>query len=165
MFNEKIDLSPDLEWLLLSGKIDDEIIIESLARQYYQKIYQLALPRLTYPEEAHRAAQETFLQATLSLNNFRCRTSIYEWLVSIATRICQIRASNLKTHLFLNPKLISSILSQESPEFVNPGQIEHSINGIKIQMRNHHAAKTIRIAYQIIGLIFLIILAAYSAIK
>ena len=130
MFNDDINLSPDLEWLLLSGKTDDETIIDSLARQYYQKIFQLALPRLTYPEEAHRAAQETFLQAALSLNNFRGRTSIYEWLVSIATRICQIRASNLKTHLFLNPKLIESSLSQQSQEILNPRQIEHSVNRI-----------------------------------
>jgi DNA-directed RNA polymerase specialized sigma24 family protein len=165
MFNENTDLSPDLEWLLLSGKIDDETIIESLARQYYQNIYQLALSRLTYPEEAHRAARETFLQATLSTKNFRCRTNIYEWLVSFATRICQIRSSHLETHLFLNPKLIKFTISQQSAEVLNPDQIEQSIKKIKIQVQNQRAARINRTAYQILGLIIIIILAGYLTIR
>jgi hypothetical protein len=38
MFEENTNLSPDLEWMLQSGQIDDETLIEDLARHYYQQI-------------------------------------------------------------------------------------------------------------------------------
>ncbi len=161
MFDESTDLSPDSEWLLLSGQVDEETIIEFLARKYYQQIYQLALSRLTYPEEAHRAAQETFLQAALEAKKYRGGTSIDDWLISIATGICQIRALHLKDHQFLNPKIINSMLSHQSLEILNSLQIEHSIKKIKSQIQQRHAVDTKRSVYQISGVIGIVILAVY----
>lgn len=49
MFDEKTDLSPDLEWMLQSRQVDDGTLIEALAHQYYQPFYRLSLSYLTYP--------------------------------------------------------------------------------------------------------------------
>jgi hypothetical protein len=49
MYAEQIDLSPDLEWMLQSGQVDDGTLIEALAHQYYQPFYRLSLSYLTYP--------------------------------------------------------------------------------------------------------------------
>lgn len=91
MFDEPTDLSPDLEWMLQSDQVDDETIAEALARQYYQRIYYLALTCLTYPREARRAAQETFVRATLGVKQYQGDKAIYTWLVDIANEICQPR--------------------------------------------------------------------------
>lgn len=76
MFDEIKDLSPDLEWMLQSYQVDDDTLIESLARQYYQHIYNLALSMLSHPEKAHRAARETFVQAVIQADDYRGEVKI-----------------------------------------------------------------------------------------
>jgi len=50
MFEENTDLSPDLEWMLQSGQVDDGTLIEALAQQFYQSTYEFALSWLTCPK-------------------------------------------------------------------------------------------------------------------
>ena len=42
----------DLEWMLRSQQVDDEIMVERLLDEIYADIYQLVLSRLEYPELA-----------------------------------------------------------------------------------------------------------------
>ena len=116
MFDEQIDLSPDLEWMLISGQVDDGTLIAALARQYYQPFYRLSLSYLTYPEEAHRAAQETLIEAVFQARKYRGETKIDDWLLNIVSGICYQRNTNLEKYRFLNPKLIRSILRNHSSE-------------------------------------------------
>ncbi len=79
IFDEKTDLSPDLEWMLQSGQVEDGTLIEAMAHQYYQPFYRLSLSYLTYPEEAHHAVQETFVQAFFQAKNYRGKTLIDDY--------------------------------------------------------------------------------------
>jgi hypothetical protein len=162
MFEENTDLSPDLEWMLQSTQVDDGTLIEALARKYYQPIYRLALTWLTYPEEAHQAAQETFVQVFFEAENYRGETKIGDLLLNILSGICYQRKLSFEVHRFLNPKLIRSSRSRQSKEILNPHQIEQVIHKIKIQVRSQRAAKTQRLVYQVLGLIVLVILVALT---
>ena len=81
------DLSPDLEWMLQSGQVDERTLIAVLVRNYYPGIYQMALSRLAYPEEAQRVAAETFVQAVLNSSTYRGTSSVSDWLEEISIRI------------------------------------------------------------------------------
>ena len=91
MFDEPTDLSPDLEWMLQSNQVDDETLTDALVRHYYDPIYRLIRSWLTYPDQAHRAAQETFILATLQSKNYRGGIQVFDWLAGIAISICQPR--------------------------------------------------------------------------
>jgi len=80
MYAEQIDLSPDLEWMLQSGQVDDGTLIEALVRRQCQSTYDFALSWLTYPEEAHRAARETLIEAVFQERTYRGETKIDDWL-------------------------------------------------------------------------------------
>lgn len=165
MFDENTELSPDLEWMLLSGQVDDGTLIEALARQYYQSTYNIALSWLTYPEEAHHAVQETFVQAIFQAKNYRGETKIDNWLVNILSGICYHRKINLEEHCFLNHKLTRSTRSRQSIEVLTTRQIEHAIRKIKAQVQSQHAAKTKRSGFQVLGLTGVLVLAAYLIVR
>jgi len=165
MFDEQIDLSPDLEWMLQSGQVDDGTLIEALVRQYYQSTYDIALSLLTYPEEAHHAVQETFVQAIFQAKYYRGETKIDNWLVNILSGICYHRKIIFEEHRFFNPKLIRSNRSRQSIEVLTPRQIEHAIRKIKAQVRSQHAAKTKRSGFQVVGLTGVLVLAAYLIVR
>ncbi len=165
MFKEDINLSPDLEWMLQSDQVDDETLIEILALKYYQRIFRLALLRLTYPEEAHRATQETFIQAILQKKEDRGNTNIEHWLVAIAAGIFQPRKSNQEHHNFLNPELIHSIRSRQPDKTLTDRQIDRAIKKIKAQLRVMRSTKSKRASFQVIGMIGITILTVYILIS
>jgi DNA-directed RNA polymerase specialized sigma24 family protein len=162
MFDESSDLSPDLEWMLQSRQVDDETLIEALTHQYYQPFYRLALSQLTYPEEAHRAAQETLIEAVFQGRNYRGETIIDEWLLNILSGICYQRNSNLEKYRFLNPKLIRSILSNHPIENLTQLQTERAILKMNAQLLAKRTAKSKQLSYQVLGLIVLVILTALT---
>ena len=57
MFSKRDGLSPDLEWMLQSDQVADEMIVRALVDDYYSSIYQLACSRLIYPRQAAQAAR------------------------------------------------------------------------------------------------------------
>lgn len=40
--------APDLEWMLRSQQVDDEIILDLLLDEYFGEIYRIAQAKLTY---------------------------------------------------------------------------------------------------------------------
>lgn len=151
MFDEQINLSPDLEWMLQSGQVEDGTLIEALVRQYYQSTYNFALSWLIYPEEAHHAVQEAFVQAIFQAKNYRGETKIDDWLVNILSGICYQRKLNLEDHRFLNPKLIRSILRNHSSENLTQNQIDRDILKMKAQLLAKRTAKSKQLGYQVLG--------------
>jgi DNA-directed RNA polymerase specialized sigma24 family protein len=162
MYAEQIDLSPDLEWMLQSGQVDDGTLIEALVRRQCQSTYDFALSWLTYPDKAHHAVQETFVQAFFQAKNYRGETKIDDWLVKILSEICYQRKLNLEQHRFLNPKLIRSILRNHSSENLTQNQIERAILKMKTQLLAKRTAKSKQLGYQVLGLIVLVILVALT---
>jgi len=79
--------------------------------------------------------------------------------VTITTGICQTRLSHLDHHLFLNPKLIKSILRQRTDEILSLRQTERAISKIKAQLSANRTAKSRLSGYHELGLITVAILA------
>jgi hypothetical protein len=161
MFKDDNKLSPDYEWMLQSEQVDDENLIQALALKYYQKIYQLALTRLNYPEEAHRVAQETFLQALSKKFEFNGGTNIENWLVNIAAGICTSRQTDLQDHSFLNPYLIRSIRTRQPQGKLTDRQIENAILEMNAQLWAQKNAKSNRARFQALAMIGITVLVIY----
>ena len=124
MIEDSIDLSPDIEWMLQSNQVDSETIIEILVRDYYKPIFRLILSWLPYPEEAHRATQETLIIAASGDGKYTGERNVYDWLVGIAEEICQKCKTQIESHQILNPRLIQSINRRDSPEYLTERQLE-----------------------------------------
>jgi hypothetical protein len=164
MLNEEFNLSPDLEWMLQSEQVDVDSLITALATKYYQQIYQLALSSLTYPEEAHRAAQETFIQAIFRKKDYRGEIRVEQWIVALTAGIIQQRKTYLQEHRFLNPNLIRSIQSRQPGETLTGHQIDRAIRKIKAQVRAKRSFKSKRAIFQVLGMIGVTVLAIYLLI-
>jgi DNA-directed RNA polymerase specialized sigma24 family protein len=87
MFEDLTDLSSDLEWMLLSGQVDDDTLIQVLVRQYYQRVYDLAFSWLTNPDQAHYAVQETFVQAIFHAKNYHLEMKVDDLLEGMLSEI------------------------------------------------------------------------------
>lgn len=165
MLNKYADLSPDLVWMLQSNQPDDEVLIETLTRTYYLLIYQQALTLLDYPEEAHRAAQETIIQATLQAKKNQVSPNIGEWLFSILHNICGIRKSYLDSFHFLNPKLNKSIARFESHRFLSDQEIETAIRDIKTEILSRKINSRYKIAWKEFGICVIAVIGALIAFQ
>jgi hypothetical protein len=161
MFDDDGNLSPDLEWMLQSEQIKVDSLIETLVTSYYQHIYSLALSRLSYPEEAHRAAQDSLIQVITQKMEFRGDTNVTEWIGTISSRIIAERLSNIKKLSFLNPRLISSIRAQQPGDTLSDRQIQFAIIEIKSKVKGSRISRSNWAYLQLIGLTCFVILVAY----
>ncbi|MGW8227155.1 MAG: hypothetical protein ACWGOY_15545, partial [Anaerolineales bacterium] len=158
MLPEIGDLSPDLEWMLQSGQVDEATLIAILVRNYYPHIYQKSLSRLKYPEEAQHVAEETFVQAVLNSSTYRGTTSVSEWLEEISTRIRVRQEASIRELQLLNPQLIGSIRNSQENEDLSALELENIIREIhaKVQARKTFTTRTISL--QVLGLLGIIAL-------
>jgi hypothetical protein len=161
MFKDDGDLSPDLVWMLQSSQIDVDALIEALVSSYYQQIYTSALSILTYPEEAHRAAQNTLSLVIIHRKDFRGNSSLQHWIEDIASRIIAERKSNLVNFTFLNPKLIKSIRSQQPDNTFSDRTIQLAIKDIKTKVKGSRNSRSNWAYIQLVGLTSIVILVAY----
>ena len=153
MFSKQNDLSPDLKWMLQSDQVDDNTLIEALVQRYYRHIYRQALSQLTYPEEAQRAAQETFLQAIIESSTYRGEMPVNEWLDEIASRIRDERDYLLQRQRMLNPYLIRSVNKLRRSDELSPQELELAIQDIKTAVRGKKKSGSKRITAQVLGLL------------
>ena len=161
MFNDDGNLSPDLVWMLQSSQIDVDALIEALVGSYYQQIYTSALSKLTYPEEAHRVAQNTLAFVILRRRDFRGNSSLQDWIEGIASKIIAERKSNLENFPFLNPKLIKSIRSQQPDSILLDRQIHLAIKEIKTKVKGSRISRSSWAYVQLVGFTSFVILVAY----
>jgi hypothetical protein len=161
MFDESTDLSPDLEWMLQSDQVDIVTLAEVLAYQYYQRIYNLSLTCLTYPAEAHKAAQETIIRAVLRSKQYHGDKDIYSWLTAIANEDCQARKIHQEAHKFLNPRLIVSIMKPGSGSNLTPRQLAQAVAEIKRKVQDLQQTKDRRAGYQELALLGIAIFVAF----
>ncbi|MFN2265986.1 MAG: hypothetical protein ACK2UM_17145 [Anaerolineales bacterium] len=155
------DLSPDLEWMLQSGQVDERTLIAVLVRNYYPGIYQMALSRLAYPEEAQRVAAETFVQAVLNSSTYRGTSSVSDWLEEISIRIGDQQKVFLQDQELLNPQLIQSIRHSQESKDLSPLELENITREIKtkLQARKTFTRKTISLqVFGFLGIIGLVLL-------
>ena len=135
MFEDDITLSSDLVWMLQSAPVDEDVLIEILVDKYYQEIYLLALSRLIYPEEAHRAAQESLIQIISQKNDYRGETTVAVWLGSIANKVIGARRTNQVNLSLLNPNLINTIRDQQSGNILSDFPLQNATKELKSGLR------------------------------
>jgi hypothetical protein len=133
------DLSPDLEWMLQSGQVSEDVLVEHLSREFYGRIYSYCLDQLIYPEEARRAVRDTFI-AALNARNYPADKTIGDWLAGIAAEACRVRQIELENYRFLNPRLIVSILRRSPTRSLSPQQLDRGIKELKawVQDKGSH---------------------------
>jgi len=153
MFPKHDELSPDLVWMLQSNQVDDDTLIEALVDKYYPRVYNLALSRLTYPEEARRTAQETFVQAILESPAYRGAVPVAEWLEEIASRIVHERGLSIQDQQLLNPRLVESINKSQKDDDLASQEIERAILEIKSQVSTRKKSNSRKITSQVFGLL------------
>jgi len=139
--------------MLQSEQVDDDTLIKALVQQYYPRVYNLALSRLTYPEEARRTAQETFVQAVIESPAYRGAVPVAEWLEEIASRIVHERELSLQDQQLLNPRLIESINKSQKDDDLASQEIERAILEIKSQVRTRKKINSRKITSQVLGLL------------
>jgi DNA-directed RNA polymerase specialized sigma24 family protein len=127
MFEPVPELSGDLDWMLQSGQASPGMLAESLAREYYARVYHLAYFVLDDPRAALHATRKTFSQALLNVYSYRSQVGVDAWLFRIAVdvirrtlqRMSRGRALNLSAAFPENPYL--------SDETVLPGDQESAL--------------------------------------
>ena len=80
-------MNEDLE-LISSFKRGDKSAFETIILNYQDRIYNLCRYMLANEHDAEDAAQDTFLKAYQSLNDFKPNASLYTWLYRIAVNTC-----------------------------------------------------------------------------
>lgn len=110
---------------------------------YYEPVYRLAFSLLGDPAEADDAAQETFLQATLRLHQYRPGTSIKAWIMRIAVNASLGRLRRAKTRrqlqAVLNLLTMQARQSEPTPEeTVIQREIRHQLRCAVDQLDEKH---------------------------
>jgi RNA polymerase sigma-70 factor (ECF subfamily) len=80
-------MNEDLE-LISSFKSGGKSAFETIIFNYQDRIYNLCRHMLGNAQDAEDAAQDTFLKAYQSLNDFKPNASLYTWLYRIAVNTC-----------------------------------------------------------------------------
>jgi len=83
------DYAPDLEWMLQSGQVSPELLLEALIQEFYLPIYRFVDAYLDNHRLGIKVANETFSTAINELHTYRPQDGVDIWLFRIAIRICQ----------------------------------------------------------------------------
>ena len=89
MFDLTPQYAPDLEWMLQSGQVPRELLLEALLQEYYPRVYHLALSILDDRTAAQDAAGLTFARALLDQHRYRSQDGVEFWLFRIALEACR----------------------------------------------------------------------------
>jgi RNA polymerase sigma-70 factor (ECF subfamily) len=115
MFEPPAELASDLEWMLQSGQVSNEMLLEAMGRTYYAPVYRLALSILDDRQAALQAVQDTFASALLDAINYREHFGVQSWLYAIALETCLNARKSLPVRRGLRKVL------QRSSRSVEPG--------------------------------------------
>lgn len=83
------ELSHDLEWMVQSGQVSRQLLLETLANTYYKPIYRLAISLLGDRSAADAVVKEIFAYLVLNLHHYRSQMGIEIWIYQIAYRKCR----------------------------------------------------------------------------
>lgn len=121
-------LMADFDSLLCQAAPGDPRLCEALMVDYFDFIYHLSYSILRDPAEADDAAQETFLQATLHLNQYQVGTNVKNWLAKIAVNTCRgrIRRAQARQRLQNTLQDVLSLFNMQSGSYV-PSPEDHAI--------------------------------------
>ncbi len=94
-------------------------VCEALMLAYYDFVYHLANSFLGDPDEAEDAAQETFLQAALHIDQYQSGTNLKSWLARITLNHCRARYRRQKMRQRLE-NVLKIVTLQLNPSLPTP---------------------------------------------
>ncbi len=107
-FDQSPELSSDIEWMIQSGQVTNELIVETLVNQYYSSVYLLAISLLDDRSAALAVTRDTFIRLVLNLHQYRSTIGVHNWVHRTAYLIClkKLRGEGIwryLDHLLSNP--------------------------------------------------------------
>lgn len=104
MFIDQSEISSDLEWILLSGQADPDMLMETLIKDHGQSIYQFLYIALLEVDLANKAMTEICPMAVKKSRSFHPDEGIFSWLLRVSVPIIRKYAvSNPVTATNSNP--------------------------------------------------------------
>jgi len=99
----------DLDDLIRRSNSGDPQMFEALMLEHYNPVNRLTHAILHDAAEAEDAAQETFIKAATSLDQYQPGTNLRNWLVKIAVNICRdkLRRSKVRQRLMESIQFLS----------------------------------------------------------
>lgn len=113
---------PLKEWpdrdLVVAFKAGDAGAYDEMYRRYGGRVGGVCRRMLNNAEDAHEAAQETFLKAYQALPRFNGNYKLGAWLARIAANVCldQLRAQSRRAHLVSLPEHKDALDLEPGPE-------------------------------------------------
>lgn len=113
---------PLKEWpdrdLVVAFKAGDAVAYDEMYRRYGGRVEGVCRRMLGHAEDAHEAAQETFLKAYQALPRFNGNYKLGAWLARIAANVCldQLRAQSRRAHLVSLPEHKDALDHEPGPE-------------------------------------------------
>jgi DNA-directed RNA polymerase specialized sigma24 family protein len=100
LYEQLPELSPDLEWMLLSGQAGEDMIINALIDEGFTSVYRLPYLVLNDPPSARRMAVEVLATALLERHGYSGQEGVQVWLAHLTLQVCaQIKgASGFQPH-------------------------------------------------------------------
>ena len=89
MLEEEFELSSDLEWMLLSGQVEQSALTNKLVHEEFANLYSLAISILDKPEKAWIAAKETTIWAVLNAHRYNAQMGVQQWLAVCLLKTCR----------------------------------------------------------------------------
>lgn len=83
------ELSPDLEWMLQSGQVSRQLLLEKLADAYYPSVFRLAISLTGDSTAARIIVQDVFSSLVLDHHRYRSQVKVDIWVHQTAYRITQ----------------------------------------------------------------------------
>jgi DNA-directed RNA polymerase specialized sigma24 family protein/LysM repeat protein len=87
-FDKPSELSPDLEWMLQSGQVSRQLLLETLVEYYFSPVYRLALSLTNDVTAVHNIVREIFSYLVLNPHKYRSHTGVDLWVYKNTYRIC-----------------------------------------------------------------------------
>lgn len=78
------ELSQDLAWMLISGQVSDDFLLEALYQEFYKEAFHLCIASLDNHELAVKTTQEIFASAIINRYRYKAENPIRFWFLQIS---------------------------------------------------------------------------------
>ena len=98
MFIDRLELDPDLEWMLQSGQAKDQVIIDVLVDEFYPSILRLAFSLLGENQVARGAVIDSLATGLFESHRYSGMEGAHLWLLSNTVTTCRKAYHKLSAH-------------------------------------------------------------------
>lgn len=88
MLENTPDYAPDLEWMLQSGQVPQELLLEALVHEYFSRVFRFSYAVLDDQDSARKVTNRVFSRALVEIYRYRAQEGVETWLYRIAIDAC-----------------------------------------------------------------------------